>query len=214
MTISEKRKILEGMDLDWIRQQMEIKGVSQRDLGAAIGLSDAKISNVLRGARQLKASEADGIRRFFGYRLPEDRNPIIAVIGKVGAGDHVLLADDFEKGGGLYHIERPRWLPDHGVGAAEIDGSSGEPFALNGDIVFWRRDAIAVLPEDLGRPVVAELSDGTVVLKRLAAGSAPGKWTLLSLNPTHPNLVNVEVVWASRVMAPLSKDDVRLARVS
>ena len=192
--------------MDWIRQQMEIKGVSQRELGYAIGLSDAKISNVLRGARQLKANEADGIRRFFGFHLPEDRNPTIAVIGKVGAGDHIQMADDYEKGAGLYIIERPEWLPDHNVGAAEIDGGSAEPFALNGDIVFWRRDAITVHPEDLGRPVVAETGGGAVVLKRLASGSRPGTWSLLSLNPTHPNIHDVYVRWASRVLAPLPKD--------
>jgi len=89
---------------------MEIKGISQRELGIAIVLSDAKISNVLRGAMQLKSDEADGIRRYFGFTLPEDRTPLIAVAGHVGAGDHIELHDDQEKGSGLYQIERPTWI--------------------------------------------------------------------------------------------------------
>lgn len=196
------------MDLGWIRQQMEIKGVSQRELGSAIGLSDSKISLVLKGDRQLKASEADGIRRFFGFSLPEDIKPIIAVVGRIGAGDHVALADDYIKDAGMYEIERPQWLPNNNVVAGEIDGSSAEPWALAGDIVFWRREALGVLIEDLGRPVVAALSDGRVVLKKLASGSSKGLWSLMSINPTHENIFDVKVLWASRVLATLPRHQI------
>lgn len=196
--------------MEWVRQQLEAKGLTQRALAEALGISEQKMSHVFTGRRGIRADEADKIRRFFGYTLPEDRPTSIAVVGRVAAGDHIELADDFEKGAGLFHIERPAWVPAHGVAAAQIDGRSAEPWALNGDIIFWRRQALAVLPDDLGRPVIAELTDGRVVLKRLASGSKPGTWTLLSLNPIHPSLVDVEVVWASRVLPPLPVEDVRI----
>lgn len=198
--------------MDWIRQQLELNGISQADLAGRIGLTPVQLNKVLTGYRSLKANEADKIRRAFGYTLPEDTSPTIAVIGKVAAGNHVQLSDDYEKGAGLYEIRRPAWIPNKNIGAAEISGASAEPWALDGDIVFWRRDAMGVLPEDLGRPVVAELEDGTVVLKRLAAGSTHGHWSLLSLNPTHPNIIDVRLRWASRVFSTLQQDQVIVVR--
>lgn len=193
----------------WIRQQLALAGKTQGDLGDAIGLTSVQINKILKGGRQLKADEADRIRKFFGFTLPEERPTTISVAGRVGAGDFVNLSDDYEKGGGIYHIARPQWVPASGVAAAEIVGSSAEPWALEGDIIFWRREAIAVFPEDLGRAVVAELTDGRVMLKRLASSQIPGKWSLLSLNPTHPNLMDVGVKWAARVLPVLPRDDVR-----
>lgn len=198
------------MRLEWIKEQLDLRGVSQRELGAAIGLTEQKMSHVMRGRRALSAREADSIRRFFGYELPEDLATPVAVAGKVGAGDQIELVDSYEQGAGMYVIERPSWVPAKGVVAAEIDGSSAEPWALNGDIIFWRRNHMGVDPMDLGRPVVAELADGRIMLKRLASGSKPGLWSLLSINPTHPNLIDVSVTWAARVFPPLTRDSVRI----
>lgn len=195
--------------MDWLKTQMNIRGITQRELAAAIGITEQMFTNVISGRRMFKAQEVDAIRRTFGYSLPEDKPATISVVGHVGAGDHISLSDDYEKGGGIYQIARPQWLPARGVAAAEIVGASAEPWALAGDIIFWKREALAVFQEDLGRPVVAETADGRVMLKRLANGQTPGKWSLLSLNPTHPNLIDVELKWAARVMPVLHREDVR-----
>lgn len=196
--------------MDWLRYHMQIRGLSQHDLAEKIGMTDQMFTNVVKGRRQFKAAEVDAIRNIFGFTLPEDRNPTIAVAGKVGAGDHIDLVDDYALGSGLYLIERPDWIPPRGVCAAVVDGSSAEPWALHGDIVFWRRDFIAANVGDLGRPVVAELADGRVMLKRLASGTRPGLWSLLSINPTHPSLIDVPLKWAARALAPLPADQVRV----
>lgn len=196
----------------WIKEQLAIHGQTQRELAAAIGLTEVMFSNIITGRRSLKATEASKIRTFFGLTLPEDMPSSIAVVGKVGAGDHIELADNFAKGAGLYHIKRPAWLPPNNIAAAEIEGSSAEPWALSGDIIFWRREAVAVLQEDLGRAVVAELADGTVVLKRLASGGQAGTWSLISINPSHPNLIDVKLKWASRVLAPMAREDVKIIK--
>ena len=197
------------MDMEWLKTQMEIRGLTQRDVAAIAGMTDQMFTTIVKGRRSLQLEEADRIRRHFGYLLPEDMPRTIAVVGKVGAGDHIELVDGYEKGGGLYHIARPQWLPAHGVAAAEIDGSSAEPWALDGDIVFWSRAAETVLSEDLGRPVVAELEDGRVMLKRLASGSRHGVWSLLSVNPTHQSLIDVPLKWAARAFSPLPRDKIR-----
>ena len=197
------------MNVQWIREQLDLSNTSQRSLGKFIGMTDAQVSNILNGRRMIKAHEADQIRRFFGFEPPEERESTIAVVGKVGAGDSVFLSDAYEKGGGLYQIRRPAWIPGSNVAAAEIEGASAEPWALEGDVIFWSRQSMSVIPDDLGRPVVAELADGRVVLKRLASGSKPGAWSLLSLNPTHPNIMDTKIKWASRVLPPLSRDKVQ-----
>lgn len=193
----------------WLSNQLKVRGMTQRELAHTIGMTETMFSNVIAGRRTFKAREVDAIRRAFGFVLPEDQPQTITVAGRVGAGDAITLIDDHAKGDGLFHIARPNWLPSSGVVAAQIDGSSAEPWALSGDIIFWRRDAMAVLGEDLGRPVVAELEDGRVMLKRLASGSEPGTWSLLSINPAHPNVMNVRLKWAARVFPPLPKDEVR-----
>lgn len=198
--------------MDWISEHLKAKGISQRALGDAIGISEQKVSNVMRGRRRFTAKETDAIRRFFGYELPEDHCSTIAVAGKVGAGDQIELVDGYMQGAGMYIIERPPWVPRKNVVAVEIDGSSAEPWALDGDIIFWSRDQITVDQMDLGRPVVAELADGRVMLKRLASGTEAGRWSLLSINPTHPNVIDVPLGWAARALPPLPRDQVKIAQ--
>lgn len=185
--------------------------MTQRDLAHRVGMTEQMFSNVLAGRRSFKAREVDAIRRAFGFSLPEDRPTTVAVAGRVGAGDHIMLVNDFERGDGLYHVARPAWLPAHEVVAAEISGSSAEPWALDGDLIFWRREVMGVMAEDVGRPVVAKIDDGRIVLKRLLYGSGPDLWTLTSLNPLHPNIVDVRLEWAARVLPPLPRDQVRRA---
>lgn len=194
--------------MTWLRNQMEARGLTQRDVAAIAGMTEQMFTNVIKGRRQMHLEEADRIRRSFGYILPEDAPISIAVAGKVGAGDHVRLVDDYAKGAGLFQIARPQWIPARNVVAAIVDGTSAEPFACNGDIIFWRRDALAVHTEDLGRAVVAETEDGRILLKRLASSSRPGHWSLLSINPSHPNLMDVRLLWAARVLAPLPADEI------
>lgn len=194
--------------MDWLRNQMVERGMTQHELAMRVGMTDQMFTNVVKGRRKFKAEEVDRIRQIFHHDLPLPTPPAIAVAGKVGAGDHVELVDDYARGAGIYHIRRPQWIPTSGVVAAVVDGSSAEPWALDGDIVFWRREYEAVSMADLGRPVIAECKSGEVMLKRLAMGNKPGRWSLLSINPTHPSLFDVELKWAARAMPPLAKDEV------
>lgn len=63
--------------MQWVREQMERRQVSQADLAAAIGLTEPQMSKVMGGTRMLKASEADAIRRYFGYMMPDDRSDAV-----------------------------------------------------------------------------------------------------------------------------------------
>lgn len=197
------------VDIKWLKRTLAARGITQDQAARGSGMTQNMLTKVLNGHRGMSAHEADSMRQFLGYELPENRPPI-AVVGRIAAGDHLDLVDGFPKGDGLYKIKRPAWVPASGYVAAEISGSSAEPWALEGDVIFWSRKAIAVMPEDLGRPVVAETVDGRVMLKRLASGYRPGTWTLLSINPTYPTHADLELQWAARVLPPLPKDQIEV----
>lgn len=196
--------------MDWLRNQMDARGMTQRELASVAGMTEQMFTNVVAGRRKFSAREVDAIRRAFGYTLPEDRPTGIEVVGRVGAGNEVYLVDENEGNGGIYRIARPEWLPAQGIAAAEIQGGSAEPWALPGDIIFWKRNAMAVFQEDIGRPVVAATEDGRVMLKRLASGSERGLWNLASINQSYPTEYDVRLLWAARVLPPLAKDQVVL----
>lgn len=59
--------------MHWIDQQLEQRKMTRRELvGHIPGMTETKMSLVMNGRRKLIADEADAIRRFFGYRLPDD----------------------------------------------------------------------------------------------------------------------------------------------
>jgi transcriptional regulator with XRE-family HTH domain len=78
---------------------LERRGASQTDLARAIGLTESQMSKAMNGGRRLTASEADSIRRFFGYRLPDDPlDPVDALIN-----DHLTrLRTDQKRALALY----------------------------------------------------------------------------------------------------------------
>ena len=58
--------------MEWIDEQLQRRGLNRRELADAVGLTEAQMSKVMNQHRKLSADEADAIRRFFGYRLPDD----------------------------------------------------------------------------------------------------------------------------------------------
>lgn len=60
------------MKVEWLKSEMVKKNLTQRDVGEAVGLTDAQMSKVLSGYRKLSSDEADRIRRYLGYALPDD----------------------------------------------------------------------------------------------------------------------------------------------
>ncbi|QBX34613.1 helix-turn-helix transcriptional regulator [Paracoccus liaowanqingii] len=58
--------------MEWLKAEIVRRGVTQKDVGAAAGLTDVQMSKVLSGNRKLSAEEASAIWRHFGYVLPDD----------------------------------------------------------------------------------------------------------------------------------------------
>jgi DNA-binding transcriptional regulator YdaS (Cro superfamily) len=86
------------MRVQWIDEELAARDMPRRRLAEAIpGLTETKLSLVMSGRRKLSADEADAIRRFFGYVLPDDpADPLTTEIhkrlAKLGAGQRHAVA--------------------------------------------------------------------------------------------------------------------------
>ena len=56
--------------LDWIRREIEARGITQGDFRRAIGWSSSEATKVLGGQRRLRADELLDILRYFGVPSP------------------------------------------------------------------------------------------------------------------------------------------------
>lgn len=185
--------------MNWLKQQMAERQLTQRDVAAVAGMTDQMFTNVVKGRRKFTAEEVDTIRRWLGYRLPEDAAPMIAVAGRVGAGAQVDLVDAFEKGDGLYHVACPAEISPRGVVAVEVEGDSMTPIYQPGEILFYSRDALGVPTEAIGRICVCEDDAGKAWVKVVRVGREEGTFSLISLNPEAENMHGVMLKWAAPV---------------
>lgn len=122
----------------------------------------------------------------------------IPVVGFVGAGSAVFPYDDFPKGDGLDHVERPPFVKGQVV-AVEVRGDSLLPVAEDGWRLVYAGEQTLEESEILNKLCVVKLADGRALVKRIIRGSEQGRFHLLSTNA--PIIENVEVEWAAPVKA-------------
>lgn len=88
--------------MQWIDEQLEDRGLRRKHLADAIpGLKEQKLSLVMNGHRKLSAKEADAIRRFFGYRLPDD--PPVTAADRIQ--DQLAMLDERQKRAVMLYLE-------------------------------------------------------------------------------------------------------------
>lgn len=127
----------------------------------------------------------------------------VPVLGKIGAGGHVVFTANAEEEDGEFEmVPRPPLVAGR-LMALEVQGSSMLPKYESGDIIYVRRVHEGVLPSYIGKYCAVRTSDGGTWLKILAEGSQEGRYTLRSLNAE--DMVNVEVEWASPVLFVMPK---------
>ncbi len=161
--------------LDVIREFLREKGYSPsvREIGRRVGLSSS--SSVFK---HIICLEREGfIKRENGKIkvLPEG----IPLVGIIPAGKPIEVFDSDE------FIEIPSWMIPKGVEAfaLKVSGKSMiDAYIDDGDIVIVEKASIA----NSGEIVVAQLSDGSVTLKRLKTEN--GKVFLVPQNPQFPTI--------------------------
>jgi len=161
--------------------------------------SSPKISNAQKLADTLGLSIDDIIAA--GTTYTDHRSPI-AVVGHVGAGARVPLADSYAKGDGHYHVVCPPQISPKGLACVEICGSSMEPAYLDGDLLFYSRPAMGVPSEAVGVRCIVEDADGMawVKLVRRRDGQPEGLFDLVSFHADHPPMYDCALHWAAPIL--------------
>jgi phage repressor protein C with HTH and peptisase S24 domain len=121
----------------------------------------------------------------------------IPVVGYVGAASEYFGFDDHAQGSGLDEIEAPPGVPESAV-AVIVRGDSGYPAIREGMVlIYWNclADPVDVVGEDC----FVKLKDGRTLVKILERGSAPGLYTLNSINSSTAPIRDVEVEWAAPI---------------
>lgn len=90
--------------MEWLKAEMDRRGVSQKDVGAAAGLTEVQMSKVMKGNRKLTADEASAIWRYLGYVLPDEGSSdvdkrILSLLTHLSEDEKIALERLLKRGG-------------------------------------------------------------------------------------------------------------------
>jgi transcriptional regulator with XRE-family HTH domain len=164
--------------------------MSQRELGAKVGITQAAIEKIESG-KTTKSRYIGDLLRFLGLNEGAREVP---VVGYVQAGSTAVAYADTQ--GPLEMISGPDDATPNTV-AVLIRGDSLGP-VFSGWYVFY--DDVRTPPtEDLmGELCVVGLPDDRVMIKQIKASRTAGRYHLFSQTADQP-MTDVEVSWAARV---------------
>lgn len=203
------------MDIDWIRKGLMKPGKSQRGLAAALGLDPSAINRLLKGGRQLKASEIEKVRAYLDE--PSTGRSADAQSDNInraqqGTGDRIKVLGMGEcgpDGWALWNgevvdmVPRPPFLSGAPQGYAVFaTGDSMSPRYEAGDLIYIHpgkpvTPGCFVLVQVLGK---AEGDGPRAVIKRLGRRSG-NKVVLEQFNPAKTFTLNTaEIVSMHRVV--------------
>lgn len=192
---------------------LKAHNLSGRGISIAAGLSSSAASQFIQG--NARSPKADTMRAFAraasdllgrpvsaaelvgekaqaeipAPRRPrEDDEPQVPVAHYVGAGDQVILLDGDDSPVD-YTPAPPGFERDKGA-AVLVRGESMRPLYEPGDLLFFRhrRQPPATAKECPQRPVIVQVKDGPLYVKRLLPGTKRGRFHLISVNPLTPIL--------------------------
>lgn len=182
---------------EWLRKALEATGIGQselsRQLTAALGRSvdRAAVNKMVNGTRGISADELKAIERITGWEAPTEIE--VPLKGYIGAGEAVEAIDHGDE---TETVAAPRDARP-GTVAAKVRGISMFPTLREGWTLYWSK----MLPpaEMINDLCVVHLEDGRILVKILRAGTNPNFWTLQSVNPMSPDMVDEAV----RAVSPI-----------
>lgn len=183
--------------MEWIRQQLEHRNIPQAELASAIGISASQLNKTLSGQRVLKSSEADDIRRYFGYKIPEeDTAPIrvengdtpprnrslVSVLNVAASAGNGSIVDSEEQVYSLSfppeYLKRLTTSSPQNLAIISVKGESMEPTLLDDDIVLLDKTKTNLSYDGL---FVLRFDDALHV-KRIGRSAIPGHVMIISDN--------------------------------
>lgn len=181
---------------EWLRDALESAGKSQSDLARVLtaqlgrSIDRAAVNKMTKGTRDIAADELLETARYLGVPTPGGTKRRIKLSGYVGAAQTVY---QFDEDGAGYVEAPPESSPE--TTAVEVRGDSMLPLYREGAVLYYSKQLDPVT--QLGQMCVVRLEDERVLVKTVRRGSAPGLYTLDSLNA--PSIDDVALQWAAPI---------------
>lgn len=140
----------------------------------------------------LLTGRGDGPKRNSDSQRPMPPPGHVRLMGRVGAGQSFTPLDEEP----YEYVEAPPNVADT-TEAVDVDGNSMFPAYEDRSRIFYSK----TLPPEMmvNKRAVIKLADGSMTVKVLRAGSAPGLWTLQSINALYDDIVDKGVEWAAPI---------------
>ncbi|MCP4328384.1 MAG: helix-turn-helix domain-containing protein [Alphaproteobacteria bacterium] len=186
-----------------LRTALDRKGWSQAELSRRSGIGIEKIRKYYQG--KVDQPRGDIVARLADTLDVEElwlrdgrgrEMSIIPLIGYVGAGESFYPVDDLAQGGALDGVEFE--LDGADPIAIEVRGSSVSPVYRPGDRLLCSRLRGVDIETCVGKDCIVRLSTGEGYIKKLARGSRPDSYTLLSYN-AEP-IYDADLEWCAPVI--------------
>jgi hypothetical protein len=195
------------VDSKWIRERIKEVHESQSSFARALGIGAPRVVELLEGSRRLQIREAfvageflkvpiHEIYRAFAVNPPKRGYGKLLVSGYIDATSGAITVRADVVGDRLDEIDAP--FPGYEGSVARIHGTSMAPRFRDGEIIAFS-PGLHDIRQLLNTEVVAELEDGRILLKTLHKGNQDNLYTITSLNPDDPPIVNVAVRWAAPI---------------
>jgi transcriptional regulator with XRE-family HTH domain len=184
-----------------IREFREAKEWSQQRLADLVGTSQTQIDRLEKNQRRVSDYWLEKLSKALNCSpidLISKAAKNVPVVGYVGAGALVLPVDDHAQGMGLDEVPSPVGIDDPDIVALRVRGDSQMPMLEDGWLIFYKRSYDGVSHDCIGRLCVVALEDGSVLVKRVRAGSSPRLFHLISHN-AEP-IFDAKLLWAGRVL--------------
>ena len=200
---------------EFVSEAIEAGKITVAELSRRSGVGDDAIRSLLkRPNASMNAEAARDILAALDLQYLFMAIPSVPIVGRVGAGalvsNYDAYADDYSQAPQIYC---PPGLDPDGLFAVEVKGDSMAPLYEDGDVLLFNQGMSGIPTELLGRKCICEDDDGNCWVKVVNAGSAPGLFHLISLNPTSQNRYDVRLQWASRVLQAIPSELKKLQSV-
>jgi repressor LexA len=190
------------LDVGMIERGLRKPGKTKGGLAVAMGVRPGAVSEILAGARLIKASEIQPIIDYLELNA-------VPIMGRVGAGASIGPELEQMPPEGLGEVELPFPITE-GTIAFEVVGDSMLPKYENGDIIVVYRDQRHPLSSFYGEEAAVRLKTGEHYLKTIERGNAANVVNLTSFNAKP--IMGVKLEWIGEICVTLPRGQIERLR--
>jgi repressor LexA len=190
------------LDVDMIARALRKPGKTKGGLAAAMGVRPGAVSEILAGARLIKATEIAPITDYLELNS-------VPIMGRVGAGATIEPEYEQVPPEGLGSVELPFPIAEETI-AFEVAGDSMLPKYENGDIIVVFREQRHPISSFYGEEAAVRLKTGERYLKTIERGKSATLVNLTSFNAKTINGVKLE--WIGEICVTLPRGQIERLR--